>query len=121
MALSYVNSYKKTLNVLKKHRILKRLTNIKDIVILRSDKGSGTVLFSRDDYIKKLFDIISDTSKFKKLPADPTLLREGQLQYFRKKIKNKYFFTKEFYDKIYPYGSNPSSIYSLPKIHELNL
>ena len=41
-----------------------------------SSKGSETVILNRDNYIKKLFDIISDTSKFKKLPADPTLLRE---------------------------------------------
>ena len=65
MAHSYVNSYKLTLHALKKHRILKRLANNKDIVILRPDKGSGTVILNRDEYIKKLSDIISDTSKFK--------------------------------------------------------
>ena len=65
------------------------LANNNDIVILRPDKGSWTVILNRDDYIKKLFDIISDTSKFKKLPADPTLVREGQLQRFLSKLKNK--------------------------------
>ena len=121
MAHSYVNSYKPTLHALKKHRILKRLANNKDIVILRPDKGSGTVILNRDEYIKKLSDIISDTSKFKKLSADPTLLREGQLQRFLRKLKNKKFFTKEVYDKIYPSGSKPASIYGLPKIHKLNV
>ena len=107
LAHSYANSYKPTLHALQKHRIFKRLANNKDIVILRSDKGSGTDILNRDDYIKKLFDIISDTSKFKKLSADPTLLREGQLQHFLRKLKNKQFFTKEVYDKIYPSGSKP--------------
>ena len=79
LADSYINSYKPTLHALKKHRILKRLANNKDIVILRPDKGSGTVILNRDDYIKKLSDIINDTSKFKKLSANPTILREGQL------------------------------------------
>ena len=47
------------------------MANNKDIVILQADKGSGTVVLTRDDYIKKLFDIISDTTKFKKLSVDP--------------------------------------------------
>ena len=121
MAHSYVNSYKPTLHALKKHRILKRLANNKYIVILSPDKGSGTIILNRDEYIKKLSDIISDTSKFKKLSADSTLLREGQLQRFLRKLKYKQFFTKEVYDKIYPSGSKPASIYGLPKIHKLNV
>ena len=59
------------------------------------------VTLNRDDYINKLFNFISDTSKFKKLSADRTLLREGKLQQFLRKLKNKQFFTKEVYDKIY--------------------
>ena len=53
---------------------MKRLANNKDIVILRSDEGRGTVILNRDDYIKKLFYVISDTS------LDPTLLRKELLQ-----------------------------------------
>ena len=72
LAHSYANSYKPALHALKKHRIFKRLANNKDIVILRPDKGSATVILNRDDYIKKLSDITGDTSKFKKLCADPS-------------------------------------------------
>ena len=92
------------------------MANNKYIVILRPDKGSGTVILNRDEYIKKLSDIISGTSKFKKLSADTTLLREGQLQRFLRKLKNKQLFTKEVYDEICPSGSKPTSIYGLPKI-----
>ena len=95
LAHSYVNSYKPTLHALEKHRVLKRLANNRDIAILRPGKGSRTVVLIRDEYIKKLSDIISDTSNCKKLFADPTLLREGQLQRFLRKLKNKQFFTKE--------------------------
>ena len=48
-------------------------------------------------------------------------MREGQLQCFLRKLKNNQFFTKEVYDKIYPSGSKPASIYGLPKIHKLKL
>ena len=65
--------------------------------------------------------MVNDTSKFKKLSSDPTILREGQLQRFLRTLKNKGFFTDESYDKIYPSGSKPGSIYGLPKIHKLNI
>ena len=48
-------------------------------------------------------------------------LREGQLQCFLRRLMNKQFFIKEIYDKIYPSGSKPASIYSLSKIHKSNL
>ena len=71
--------------------------------------------------INKLCDIISDTSKFKKLSPDPTLLREGQLQRFLRKLINEQFLTKDVYDKNYPSGSKPASVYGLPKLHKLNV
>ena len=49
------------------------------------------------------------------------LLREGQPQRFLRTFKNKSFFTDESYDKIYPSGFKPTSIYDLPKIHRLNI
>ena len=74
-----------------------------------------------DDLINKLFDIISDNPKLKKLSADPRLLKEGELQRFLRKLKDKYFFTKEIYDKIYHSGTKPPSIYGIPRIHKLNV
>ena len=50
------------------------MTSNKDIVILHPDKGSGTVILNRDNYIQKSFDIISDTSKFKKKRRTVTTL-----------------------------------------------
>ena len=89
-------------------------------MILRPDKGCGTVILDREEYVKKIYAIINDTFKFKKLPSDPTILREGQLQRFLRILKNKDFFTDESYDKICPSGSKPGSIYGLSKIHKLN-
>ena len=71
--------------------------------------------------INELFDIISDNPKLKKLSADPTLLKEGQLQRFLRKLKDKYFFTKEIYDNIYPPATKPLSVYGIPRIHKLNV
>ena len=38
-----------------------------------------------------------------------------------KTLKNKDFFTDESYDKIYPSGSKPATIYGPPKIHKLSI
>ena len=88
----YWSSYKPTQNTLRKHGILKKLRTRKDIVIVRPDKESAVVILDRDIYDRKNLEIINDTTKFEKLKDNPTLTREGQLQRFLKKIKDKNLF-----------------------------
>ena len=45
-------------------------------------------------------EIISDTSKFKKLNEDQTLKREVSLQRFLRNLKQKTFFNEIEYDKL---------------------
>ena len=92
LANVYWSSYKPTQNTLRKHGILKKLRTRKDIVIVRPDKGSGVVILDRDIYDRKILEIINNTTKFKKLKDNPTLTREGQLQRFLRKIKDKNLF-----------------------------
>ena len=54
LANSYVNAYKPTNNYLKKHKISQRLWQNKNIVILRLDKGCGTVIQDREEYVTKV-------------------------------------------------------------------
>ena len=53
-----------------------------------------------------------------KLKDNPTLNRQGQLQHFLGKIKNKNLFGEKTYKKIYPCGSKPATIYSFPKTYK---
>ena len=94
LANVYWSSYKPTQNTLRKHGILKKLRTRKDIVIVRPDKGSGVLILDRDIYDRKILEIINDTTKFKKLEDNPTLTREGQLQRFLRKVKDKIFLMK---------------------------
>ena len=65
---------------------IKNILEIRDskvILILRRDKGCGTVILDREKYdkrTKKIYAIINNTFKFKKLPFDPVMLREAQLK-----------------------------------------
>ena len=79
------------------------------------------VIINNDDYRKGIVDILSDTSKFKKLRTDPTLTREGKLQRFLRELKTKGKLDNDIYSKIYPTGSQPARIYGLPKIHKLKV
>ena len=47
---------------------LKNLSKNQDIIITKPDKGSGIVIMNKSEYISKVRDIISDTSKFKLSP-----------------------------------------------------
>ena len=61
LANTYINAYKPTEHSLKKHQILKRLQHNRNI-ILRPDKGCGTVILNREEYMKKIYAIINGTS-----------------------------------------------------------
>lgn len=56
-------------------------------VIVKPDKGNGVVALDTacDNGI---FKMISDTSKFRPIKEDPTLLREGIIQRFLRKLQN---------------------------------
>ena len=44
--------------------------------------------------------------------------REASLQCFSRKLKQKNFFNETEYDKLYPPGYAPASIYGTPKMHK---
>ena len=54
-----------------------------------------------------------------RLNEDPTLTREGQLQHFLRKLKDKGLFDDNTYKKIHPSGSKPVTIYGLPKTQKV--
>ena len=45
--------------------------------------------------------------------------REGQSQHLLKKIKEKNLFNENTYQKIYPCGFKPTTIYSIPKTNKM--
>ena len=90
------------------------------MVITKPDKGNGVAILDLKLYNNAIEEIISDTSKFKKLNEDPTLKREASLQRFLRKLKQKNFFNEIEYDKLYPSGSASARIYGTPKMHKFS-
>ena len=66
-----------------------------------------------------MYALSSDKNKFKKVPEDPTKLREGPLQRYLRELKKKQLLDDATYEHIYPSGSQPSRLYSTPKVHKI--
>ena len=79
------------------------------------NKASDVVISEKEFHEEKILKLIIDVNKFKKLNEDLTLTREGQLQRFLRKIKEKGLFDDNTYKKIYPSGSKPAAFNSLPE------
>ena len=85
---------------------LKSLSSNKDLIVQKSDKGNSVVLLNRNDYIKRLNEMLSDSSKFKKLNIKHgkeitfLLQQEDRLTNFLKKVKRS--ISEQLYKELYP-------------------
>ena len=109
-AFSWYDSYSfwDELNISKvKHVALKILSTNKYLIIQKLDKGKSVVLLNRNDYIKQMNEMLSDSSKFKKLDIKPTkeinglLQQEDRLTNFLKKVKESVVISHVFMIKRY--------------------
>ena len=91
------------------------------MVILRPDKGQGVVIMDKNDYIEKMLNILSDTTKFKKLgdcgSHDGTARIERSLQEALRKLRNAGEISDEVYQDIRPTGSVRPRLYGVAKVH----
>ena len=101
---------------------LKGLSANKDLIFQKLGKGSTVVLLNGNDYIKQLNELLSDSSKFKKLNIKPgkeinfLLQQEDRLTNFLKKVKRS--ISEQSYKELYPRGSQTGIMYGLSKIHK---
>ena len=116
---AYYSNYKPTANALRKHKIVKKLRNNENIIIVRPDKGNGVVILDKNIYLSKMHDLISDKTKFKCLKKDPTITRQEKLQKRLRGLRDQGFLSDQEKEEIYPVGSRPARLYGLPKLHKL--
>ena len=101
---------------------LKSLKSDKSIFITRPDKGRGTVILDKNEYIKKVETILSDKSKFKEIFEDPfkviTRLEDRLARLLRKFLKLE-IISKDTFNHLFSSGASPGVLYGLPKIHKI--
>ena len=102
---------------------LKTLKADKSIIITKPDKGRGTVILDKVEYVNKVEEILNDKTKFKSILEDPfkyiTKLEDKLARILRKLLKLKVI-TDETFKYLYSSGSTLGVLYGLPKIHKVN-
>ncbi len=91
---------------------------------MKPDKGNGVVILNKDDYNKKMDEILSNTSKFELLNNDAiklTLKRESQVKTLLKRLKSNNCIKERIYNELYPTGTHIGILYGLPKIHKSSI
>ena len=99
-----------------------KLKSDKSIVITKPDKGRGTVIMNKDEYLNKVNNILSDTSKFKAITVDAfhyiTKLEDKLARLLRQLLKLNVI-SKKIFNTLFSSGSSPGILYGLPKTHKL--
>ena len=75
---------------------------------MKPDKGNGVVILNKDDYHKKMDEMLADTSKFEFLDNDAvkvTTKRENQVKALLNKLKSDNCFNAKTYIELYPTGT----------------
>ena len=110
------NKYNRIHVPYKHSKFVETLSNNKNIMLLRQDKGRGIVVINRMKYTEKCLNLLN-TDSFVKLNYDPIKTIEGKIERSLRKIKNN--LTKQEYVKLYPTGSSPGKFYGTVKLQKL--
>ena len=96
-------------------KALENLTQNKNLVIQKVDKGNTVVIINKSDFKTKIKDILSDSTKFKKFEIDENKQLNSLLN-SEKKLKR--VSQEEEYNSNYPTGSRPGILYDSAKVHK---
>ncbi|XP_078621335.1 uncharacterized protein LOC144887811 [Branchiostoma floridae x Branchiostoma japonicum] len=107
-------------NITREEQIaLKDLATNQDIVILPADKGRCTVVLDREQYDRKVQDLLGDKNTYAPLKKDPTSQFKGKIITALKELEDKEKkIDRATYLKLYPTAEQPPTFYGLPKIHK---
>ena len=103
---------------------LKNLIERKDLVIQKADKGNAVVITYRTKYLEGIKSLLSDSSKFMRLPIDEGkwlnyfINVESKLKDRFKVLKNEEKHSEKEFDNICPVGTTAGILYGNPKVHK---
>ncbi|KAI8516403.1 hypothetical protein Bbelb_049840 [Branchiostoma belcheri] len=100
---------------------LKDLATDQDILILPADKGRCTVVLDREQYDRKVQDLLGDKDTYMPLKKDPTNKFKGKISSALKKLQTEGVLDRPSYLKLNPTTEQPPAFYGLPKIHKVSL
>ena len=116
-AMREINTHKQATT--RAQMTINRLSKDTSIIITRPDKGRGVVILNKNDYIKKMGELLADSSTFQRIEQDQTIKQENRLNRKLAELKNNGFLTEQDYQYARSRGSQPARIYGLPKTHKV--
>ncbi|KAJ6635469.1 Polypeptide N-acetylgalactosaminyltransferase 5 [Pseudolycoriella hygida] len=96
---------------------IKSLTDNKNIVILKADKGNATVIMNTIDYHNKIKQLIED-GPYSIITEDPTEKILKNLKSICKRLKDSNRIDKDLYNEMINCNPRISKFFGLPKIHK---
>ena len=114
--MSTFRNYNKIKAPYEHRETVKQLSNNKDIVLLKQDKGRGIVIMDRTKYVEKSLAILN-TDKFIELDDDPTAGFQKRVQDCLRSMKKR--LGPKIYNSIYPTSSRPGQFYGTAKLHKV--
>ena len=106
------------------YQALQSLLKDENIVIQKSDKGNSVVILNKRDYLNRMEELLSDTSKFKRLRikkgCDYNHIANQEIRISKalRDIRNRGAMLEALYQDLNPTGTQPSVMYGLSKIHK---
>ena len=104
--------------------MLKELSKNEHLVITKPDKGKGTVILDKQDYVQKIDTILSDGTKFENLGAplaNMIFKTEDKINRYLREMKEENVISESTYDDLFCSGSSFGVLYGSPKIHKANV
>ena len=105
-------------------KVLRRLAKNEKLYIAKFDKGSGIVIEDKQNFIKKMLEILSDKRRFqqyvpcKRSQKNPHILEEDRFNRKLTSLKQRNLISEEIFKRVKGRGSQPARLYGLPKIHK---
>ena len=105
-------------------KALRNLTKQKDIIIQNADKGNTIVILDKESYIEKMEELLSDTSKFKRLEIPPdkylnfVIISQDKIKNILKSLHDKESLTDMLYKKISLVACRSGILYGQVKVHK---
>lgn len=92
-----------------------------NLVVIRADKGNTVVIIRRTNYVSKMLNILSDTSKFKCVNEESSIDRLRKFQSFLRYHHKQGVFTDDEYAELFPTSTSIPTMYGLPKTHKAGI
>ena len=100
---------------------LTKLQTRTDIVIKPADKGSTTVVMSKEAYMARAYRQLTDSRYYRKLDEDPTQDHADRVKDLLQEMSDKGHLQKDRKKYLTPHNSLTARFYHLPKIHKPNV